>query len=117
MTNPSEYFEAQPEIVREKLKELKSYILFAAPHATELINYNILAYALVENGKRDQQILIAGFKNHIGFYPHPVTIEKFKTELKPYKSAKGSVQFPLNQRLPKDLIIRMVQYRLELLIK
>lgn len=113
--NVDAYFDAQPQNVKNMLLELKACILKAEPNATELLNYNIPAYALVENGKREQQIMIAGYKKHVGFYPHPTTIEKFNSELTEYKRAKGSVQFPLNKPLPKELIIRMVKYRVELL--
>ncbi|MGS2739302.1 iron chaperone [Sinomicrobium sp. M5D2P17] len=120
-TNPfnsvDEYFNAQPEQTKRALLELKECILKAKPGATELFNYNIPAYALVEGGKREQQIMIAGYKKHVGLYPHPTTMEKFDAELDEYKKGKGSVQFPLNKPLPKDLIIRMIKYRMELLKK
>jgi uncharacterized protein YdhG (YjbR/CyaY superfamily) len=70
---------------------------------------------LVEGGKRDQQVMIAGYKKHVGLYPHPSVIEKFDKELEGYKKAKGSVQFPLDKPPPKDLIVRMIKYRAELL--
>lgn len=111
----NEYFNAQPEHTRKTLLELKECILKAEPSAKELMNYNIPAYALVENGKREQQIMIAGYKNHVGLYPHPTTIEKFDSELSAYKRGKGSVQFPLDKPLPKELIVRMIKYRIELL--
>ena len=115
--NVGEYLAAQPENARTALLELKECILKAEPNATELLNYNIPAYALVENGKREQQIMIAGYKKHVGLYPHPTTMEKFDSELSEYKRAKGSVQFPLDKPLPKELIVRMIKYRLELLKK
>ena len=111
------YLTSLPEEVRDKLLELKKYILEAVPGAVQMMNYNIPAFALIEGGKRDQQIMISGFKKHLGFYPHPTTIEKFSDELKVFKSGKGSVQFPLNKPLPKDLILRMVKYRKELIDK
>ena len=43
-----EYFESQPEETRQALLELKECILKVAPNATELINYNILAYSLIK---------------------------------------------------------------------
>jgi uncharacterized protein YdhG (YjbR/CyaY superfamily) len=55
----------------------------------------------------------AGFQHHVGFYPTSSGIDAFKEELKPYKSSKGSVQFPLELPLPKDLIRRMVKFRIE----
>ncbi|RMA64698.1 iron chaperone [Ulvibacter antarcticus] len=113
----SDYFEAQPEKTKQRLLELKNCIVKVVPNAIELFNYNIPAYTLIEGGKREQQIMISGNNKSVGFYPHPTTIEKFNEELKDYKKGKGSVQFPLNQPLPTDLIKRMVKYRLELLQK
>jgi uncharacterized protein YdhG (YjbR/CyaY superfamily) len=112
-----EYIEAQPERTRRALSELRRFILEAAPGAIEMFNYNIPAFALVEGGKRDQQIMMAGYKNHVGLYPHPLVMEKFEKELDAYKRGKGSVQFPIGQTLPEDLIKRMITYRLELLKK
>jgi uncharacterized protein YdhG (YjbR/CyaY superfamily) len=107
----AEYLEAQPSVVQSALLELKACILSVIPEAEEVINYNIPAYALVKGGNREQQIMIAGYEKHVGLYPHPLTIQYFENELKGYKTGKGSVQFPLNQPLPKELIIRMVEYR------
>ncbi|HTO14630.1 MAG TPA: DUF1801 domain-containing protein [Edaphocola sp.] len=107
------YFNAQSTETRNALLELKACILKIKPNAVELFNYNIPSYCLIAGGKREQQIMIAGYKKHVGLYPHPTTIEKFKAELKIYKSSKGSVQFPLNKPLPKELIERMIKYRLE----
>ena len=53
----------------------------------------------------------AAFARHIGFYPVPSGIEAFKTELAAYKQGKGSVQFPLDEPLPLDLVRRIVEYR------
>ncbi len=57
------YFNAQPERTKMALLALKEYILEVAPKAEELFNYNIPAYTLVQGGKREQQIMIAGYKN------------------------------------------------------
>jgi len=110
-----EYFNSQPEQVKNALIELKKYILEVVPNAIELINYNIPAYSLVEGGIREQQIMIAGYKKHVGLYPHPTTMGKFYKELSEYVKGKGSVQFPVDKPLPKELIIKMIKYRSELL--
>jgi uncharacterized protein YdhG (YjbR/CyaY superfamily) len=55
----------------------------------------------------------AAFKNHIGFYPTPSGIEKFQKEVSKYKNAKGSVQFPLDQPIPYDLIREIVKFRVK----
>lgn len=111
------YFESQPESVKEAQYKLREYILEAAPDAVEMFNYNIPAYALIAGGKREQQVMIAGYKKHVGLYPHLTVMVKFSDEFKDYKKGKGSVQFPLDKPLPKELIIRMVRYRKELLNK
>lgn len=112
-----EYIENQTNEVRTVLLELAECILEVVPNAVKLINYNIPAIALTKGGKREQQIMIAGYKKHVGFYPHPTTMEKFWNELDGYKKAKGSVQFPLSKPLPKELIKKMVKYRKELIEK
>lgn len=110
-----EYISTYPKEVQSKLIELRSSILEAVPNAVQTFNYGIPAFTLIENGKREEQIMMAGYKNHIGLYPHPTTIIYFKKELNHYKTAKGSIQFRLNQSLPKRLIIKMVQYRYQII--
>ena len=111
----TDYINAQSKQTKKAFLELKQCILKVEPNATELLNYNIPAYALVKDGKREQQIMIAGYKNHVGLYPNPTTMEKFEPELTEYKRGKGSVQFPLDKPLPKDLLIQIIKYRKELL--
>lgn len=108
-----DYIANQPKEAQQVLQELRAIIKEAAPDAIEVLNYKIPAFRLVPEGKRDQQIMMAGYAKFVGFYPFPTTMEAFSDELKAYKQGKGSVQFPLNKPLPKDLIMRMVKYRKE----
>lgn len=110
-----EYLKDQNESCRASLKKLRQYILEVIPDSEELFNYNIPAFTLIPGGKREQQIMIAGYKRHVGLYPHPTTMEHFESDLSPYKRGKGSVQFPISENLPKELIIKMIRYRLSLL--
>lgn len=106
-----EYIDAQSPPQAERLQELRKAILEAVPDATETINYGVPAFSLVKNGKRDQQIMIGAFKNHVGLYPHPTTITKFEKELSGFGQGKGSIQFPLDEPVPAKLIAKMVKYR------
>lgn len=115
--NPSDYLADQPVENRTRIEQIKTLILEVFPTASELINYNILAYSLIKGGKRDHQIMVAGFKNHIGFYPSPETIKNFSADLVGYKHSKGSIQFPLHEPLPKTLILKMLNYRKSILEK
>lgn len=102
-----EYIAEFPDETRELLGEMRTLIRSVAPDATETISYAIPTFDLY--GKH--LVHFAGFKKHIGFYPVPSGIEAFKDELAPYKSGKGSAQFPLAEPLPADLIRRIVEFR------
>lgn len=102
------YVAAQPEAVRGKLEALRETIRAEAPDAQEKISYGIPTFVLGEN-----LVHFAAYKRHIGFYSGPSGIETFKEELADYKGAKGSVQFPLEQKLPLDLIARIVRFRVQ----
>ena len=56
-------------------------------------------------------VYFAAFKKHIGFYPVTTGIAAFKKELEGLTSGKGSVQFPLNQPIPYDLISSITEFR------
>ena len=95
-----------PKDVREKLELIRATIQKAAPEAREAIKYAIPTFVLHGN-----LVHFAAFKNHIGFYPAPTGMEAFKEALSVYKTGKGSVQFPLDQPMPLDLITRIVEFR------
>jgi uncharacterized protein YdhG (YjbR/CyaY superfamily) len=100
------YIATFPAPVRGMLEELRQTIRAAAPDATEKISYGMPAYH--ENG---MLAYFAGYKNHIGFYPLAEALIHFKAELSDYKTSKGTVQFPLSEPLPVNLIYRMVEFR------
>lgn len=112
-----DYIAHQSKEAQIVLQELRTIIKEAAPDATEVLNYKIPCFTLVPGGKRDQQIMMAGYAKFVGFYPFPTTMAQFANELKDYKQGKGSVQFPLNQPLPKNLIKKMVEFRRNELLK
>ncbi len=101
-----EYIATFPAEIQEKLQEMRAAIRAAAPDAEEKISYQMPTFALKGN-----LVHFAAFKHHIGFYPAPRGIEAFKDELARYKGAKGSVQFPLDEPLPLDLVGRIVKFR------
>ncbi|WP_221394155.1 DUF1801 domain-containing protein [Dyadobacter sp. NIV53] len=102
------YIAGFPEETQKLLEQVRHEIRKAAPDAEEAIKYGIPT--LILNGNL---VHFAGYKNHIGFYPAPQGLEEFKEELSGYKGAKGSVQFPIDQPLPLDLIARITKYRIE----
>ena len=104
-----EYIAESPPEAQRALAELRALIKASAPGATETISYAIPTFDL--NGRH--LVHFAAFAKHIGFYPTGSGIEAFREEIRPYRSGKGSVQFPLGQPLPTDLIRRIVEFRVE----
>ena len=96
-------FDAPTQI---KLNQMRQIIQTTAPDASEKISYQMPTFYL--NGNL---VHFAAYAHHIGFYPAPSAIREFQTELAVYKNAKGSVQFPLDQALPVELIQKMVAFR------
>lgn len=92
---------------RKRLEQIRDIVLTEVPEAVEAISYGLVGYKL--NGK--PLVYCGGFPKHTGFYATPNGHEAFKEEFAKYKHGKGSVQFPLDQPLPIDLIRRVVQYR------
>jgi len=101
-----EYIAAFPKETQKILKEIRATIKVAAPNAEEKISYQMPTFFL--NGNL---IHFAAFKNHIGIYPTPSGTEAFKEEIAKYKTAKGSIQLPLNEPMPLKLISRIVKFR------
>ncbi|HWJ91137.1 MAG TPA: DUF1801 domain-containing protein [Flavisolibacter sp.] len=102
----NEYISGFPPSTQKLLKQMRSTIRKAAPAAQESISYQMPAYKL-----SGVLVYFAGYKNHIGFYPGAAGIAAFKKQLSMYKGAKGSVQFPLDQPLPLDLVSKIVVFR------
>ncbi len=89
---------------RQKLDQIRKTIKAVVPAAAkERIAYGIPTFSL--NGNL---VHFAGYKTHIGFYPGSVPIAEFAKELSGYKTSKGTVQFPLDQPLPLELISKIV---------
>jgi len=101
-----EYIASFPSATRKLLEQLRAVIRAAAPGATEKISYAIPTFDL--NGNL---VHFAAFRNHLGFYPSSSGIRAFSAELERYERGKGSIQFPLGEALPVDLIRRIVEFR------
>jgi uncharacterized protein YdhG (YjbR/CyaY superfamily) len=106
--NIDEYIAGFPPEVQEILEKIRLTIKEAAPEAQETISYQMPTFTLKGN-----LVHFGAFKNHVGFYPTPSGTEKFREEIAVYQSGKGSIQFPLDQPMPYDLIRRIVMFRVQ----
>jgi len=109
--NIDAYIAEFPLEIQATMNEMRKVIRETAPEATEGISWAIPTFKI-------KKILVqfAGFKNHLGFYPYPETIEHFRNELILYHTSKGGIQFPYNKPIPFDLVKRIVSYNREKLI-
>ena len=106
-TSIDDYIAEYPAETQQKLQQVRAAIKETAPDAVETISYAIPTFDL----NKKHLVHFAGYATHVGFYPSPSGMEAFEADFQPYKRAKGSVQFPLDQPLPLDLIRRVVAFR------
>ncbi len=105
--NVEEYIQSFPKETQKSLYKIREIILLNTQNVTEGISYGMPAYKI--NNK--PFIYFAGYNKHIGLYALPEIHKKFAKKLSIYKQGKGSVQFPINQEIPFDLIIEIVKYK------
>jgi uncharacterized protein YdhG (YjbR/CyaY superfamily) len=106
--NIDEYIAGFPDDIQRILQKIRTTIKRAAPEAEEAIRYQMPTFRLEGN-----LVHFAAFKNHIGLYPTPSGTERFRVELSPYDTGKGSIRFPLDKPIPYDLISRIVKFRVK----
>jgi uncharacterized protein YdhG (YjbR/CyaY superfamily) len=102
-----DYIDNYPKGVQEKLISIRNIIMENAPNASEHILYGMPAYKTFSK----PLVYFAAYTNHIGFYATPTGNLQFSKELGNYKVGKGSIQFPMGQHLPLDLITKIVKLR------
>jgi len=103
-----EYISGFPKEVQEILHNIRKTIREVAPGAEEKISYGMPTFTLKGN-----LVHFAAYKKHIGFYPTSSGIEKFKNRISVYEWSKGAVKFPLDERVPFDLIREIVTFRVK----
>jgi uncharacterized protein YdhG (YjbR/CyaY superfamily) len=100
------YIAACPKEVQPILQELRKIIKAAAPDSEEKISYQLPVF--FQNGVL---VYFGAAKKHIGFYPTGIGVEAFKNELKGYVTTKGSIHLLMDKPLPKDLIQKIVKFK------
>jgi uncharacterized protein YdhG (YjbR/CyaY superfamily) len=107
-TSIDEYVAGFPEDTQKALNEICAAIKKLVPDAQGHISYKMPAFKV--NG--EYFIHFSAWKNHIGMYPIPAGNETFQKEIEPYRSAKSSLNFPLDKPMPIKLIGKVVKFRI-----
>lgn len=110
VTNVDQYIKGYPKDIQKTLKEIRAIIKKSAPKAEEVISYGMPAYKY-----HGMLAYFAAHTNHVGLYPMPSGIMKFKKELEPYIPAKtkSTIQFPFGKKLPTGLITKVIKWRMK----
>ncbi|WP_416307239.1 iron chaperone [Neptunicella sp. SCSIO 80796] len=102
----SNYILSKPVQAQTRLNELRAYLQLADKDANEELKWGKPAFV-------NEGILYvyAAFKNHISLHPTPSVIEHFKHELSLFKLSGNTVQFPIEQPIPKELVLKLAKLR------
>lgn len=103
-----DYIAECPDTVRAMLVQLRQIIRNAIPDAEEAIAYQIPTFRL--HGRN--LVHFAGFAEHVGLYPVPISHPDFVADLVPYASGKATAQFKPGQPVPAALVDRIVRHLL-----
>lgn len=106
--NPVEVYlkRQRPEVV-QVLGQVRRAIARAIPRTEEGISYGIPAFKLGTS----PVIFFAGWKAHYSIYPASAPlVAAFSTELAPYAISKGTIRFPLDEKVPTALIGRLAKF-------
>ena len=106
--NVDEYITQAPKELQNKLKELRAVIRKTAPEANEKISYGMPYY-----GYLGRLAYFRLSKNHIGLYVPTPVIEEHRHELKGFETAKATVRFPLNKKLPVAIINKLIMAQIK----
>ena len=106
--NVDEYIMSAPKEVQGKLKELRKAIKQTVPDAEEKLSYGMPYYSY-----KGRLAYFAFAKKHVGLYIPPPIIQEHKNELKDYETAKATIRFPLDKKLPITLIKKFIRARMK----
>ena len=104
-----EYVSSLPEPAQRIAAELRERARRAAPGGIETIAYNIPTIKV--DGR--SRIHFAVWKSHVAVYPAPEGDAELSRELEPFRAAKGTLRFPMDQAMPYDLIERVFAHQAE----
>jgi uncharacterized protein YdhG (YjbR/CyaY superfamily) len=105
-----EYLQGLEEPKRGTLEALRRTILEVIPDAEQVISYRVPAFRV--GGKTVAGF--AAFKDHLSYLPFSGSVlGKLANELEGYEMTKSALHFPIDRPLPKSLVSRLIEMRLE----
>jgi uncharacterized protein YdhG (YjbR/CyaY superfamily) len=104
-----QYLANVPEPARSTLNKVRAIIRSAAPpEATEAISYRMPTFRY-----KGALIGFAAFPKHCSLYPMSTAVmAAFKSELRGFDTAKGTIHFPLDKPPSAALVKKLVKARI-----
>jgi len=104
------YLRGIDEPKRSTLEALRRTILEIVPDAEQVISYKVPAF-------RVEGRIVAGFaafKDHLSYLPFSGSVlPGLANELDGYTMTKSALHFPVDQQLPKKLVKKLIDARLQ----
>jgi len=99
-----DYLDTINSLQRPALERIRVVVHRLAPDAVETIGYGMPVFKY----KGKYLIGFAGFKNHMSIFPGANPVEATKAKLAHFKTAKGTIQFTLDNPLPDDILEEVI---------
>jgi len=104
------YLAALDEPKRVTLEALRRTIREIVPGAEEVISYRVPAFRV--GGKTIAGF--AAFKNHLSYLPFSGSVlPRLADDLTGYTMTKSALHFPVDKPLPKALVAKLIETRLD----
>jgi uncharacterized protein YdhG (YjbR/CyaY superfamily) len=111
-----EYIATWPKDVQGKLRDIRASIREVAPDATETVSYFDMPGYSYEGYDYNGMFVWFSFKApFVRLHLRPPTIANHKSDLKKYATTAAIVSFPIQERIPKTLVKRLVRASLKLM--
>jgi uncharacterized protein YdhG (YjbR/CyaY superfamily) len=107
MTVIDKYLANVAEPQRAELERIRKIVVQAVPEAIEVITYGMPGFKY----KSKYLISFAPFKNHLSIFPGGESVGIFSSELSPFKTSKGTVQFTTEKPLSEELLKKITLQR------
>lgn len=104
-----DYIAGFPREMRTQLRAVRATIMQVVPEAAETISFGMPTFSV--DGRH--LVHLAGLKRHISLYPVPDGDEALAADLAAYRAGTGTLQFPVADPIPHELVRRVVTALLE----